>query len=514
MMSSRRIALLAVAALLAPACSTTRYRADFTSPQALGSLDREAPFLKCHLTDGGVVVLRDWSVEPSRAVVTGTGVRYGARRRVRAQGRLTVPLADVVLYETNSPESVRRDNLIFLGVASGASLAMTAVCLLNPKACFGSCPTFYVRRGDDWSLAAEGFSSSIARVLESTDVDALAVVDPPAGRFVLRMTNEALETHVVRSVRVLAAPRPEGVRVLRGADGYRIARALAAPATCTASEGDCLATLATADGQERISPADPQDLGARETVELSFAGAPGPLGIAIVARNSLLNTFVFYQVLSYMGRDAGRWMAGIETMGASRLHQLLRIGASLGDLEVEVLTAGRGWVQAGAYSEIGPIARETQLIVLPEDLPDGEVRVRLRLGQGSWRLDAVQLAALGPAVEPVALSPVRASRQGRDAPEVLAALGDPARTVVTYPGDLVALEYELPPGPQELFLESRGYYYEWMRSEWLRDESPIDFARALADPEGLLRRLAPAYKRVEAQMDRIFWSTRIGRGRP
>src|SRR6185503_12836908 len=130
------------------------------------------------------------------------------------------------------PEAVRDDNLVVLGVVGGASLAMTAVCLLNPKACFGSCPTFYVQGEHGWSLRAEGFSSSIARVLEATDVDALGVVDPPAGRFDLQMTNEALETHVVRWVRVLSAPRPEGVRVLRGEAGFRIARAMAAPLSC------------------------------------------------------------------------------------------------------------------------------------------------------------------------------------------------------------------------------------------------------------------------------------------
>jgi hypothetical protein len=140
--------------------------------------------------------------------------------------------------------------------------------------------------------------------------------------------------------------------------------------------------------------------------------------------------------------------------------------------------------------------------------------VRLSLGQGSWRIDHVALAVLGDPVEPVVLEPVGATRDGRAAPDALAALLDPARALVHYPGDAVTLTYELPAGPQELFLESRGYYYEWMRRSWLREHAPLQALRGLADPEGLLRRLAPAYKRLEPDMDRIFWSTRLGRGQP
>jgi len=506
------VAIVAVLLLATGTGCATRWRASFAPPSAAGSLDHEAPYLKAHLRDGDLLVLRGWSVDRGRGVVRGLGLRYGPQRRIRAQGRIEAPLADVVLFETNAPETVRRDNLVVLAVASGASLAMTAICLLNPKACFGSCPTFYVEGQDGWSLRAEGFSASVARVLEATDVDALEVVDPPEGRFDVQMTNEALETHVVRSVRVLAVPRGDGARVLRAGDGtFRVARALAAPRSCAAAEGDCLPAVAAADGTERTSPADPEDLAARETIELAFPHPEGPAGVALVARNTLLNTFVFYQLLAYMGRDVGDFIATLETMGPGQLGAFGRVGALLAEVEVQAWT-GDEWVRAGKTSEVGPIARETQMVVLPEELPPGDVRVRLILGRGSWRLDRVALATLGPPAQPVVLEPVRATRGDRDAPEVIAALRDDRETVVHYPGDAVTLTYEVPAGPQELFLESRGYYYEWMRPEWLREHRPFDALRGLADPEGLLRRLAPAYKRIEPQMDRIFWSTRIGRG--
>ena len=45
-------------------------------------------------------------------------------------------------------------------LVTGASLGMNIYCAANPKACFGSCPTFCSKNGDTWRLEAEGFSSS------------------------------------------------------------------------------------------------------------------------------------------------------------------------------------------------------------------------------------------------------------------------------------------------------------------------------------------------------------------
>lgn len=92
----------------------------------------------------------------------------------------------------------------------------------------------------------------------------------------------------------------------------------------------------------------------------------------------------------------------------------------------------------------------------------------------------------------------------------LAALLDAATTLVTLPGDAYDVAYLLPPQPEryELFLESRGYYLEWMRQEWLAEENPWLALRMLADPAGMLRVLAPAYKRGEAGMEEIFWGSR------
>jgi hypothetical protein len=90
---------------------------------------------------------------------------------------------------------------------------------------------------------------------------------------------------------------------------------------------------------------------------------------------------------------------------------------------------------------------------------------------------------------------------------------DTASSLVTLPGDEYDLIYRLPPQPEryELFLESRGYYLEWMREEWLSEQSLASAAQVLFDPPGALRSLAPGFKRQEGEMERRFWNSRYVR---
>jgi hypothetical protein len=90
---------------------------------------------------------------------------------------------------------------------------------------------------------------------------------------------------------------------------------------------------------------------------------------------------------------------------------------------------------------------------------------------------------------------------------------DTGKSLVTLPGDAYDIEYQLPPRPEqyELFLESRGYYLEWMRREWLAEENLPLAAQILLDPAGAVRTLAPAFKRREPELERLFWSSRYVR---
>lgn len=471
----------------------------------LVTVDTESPFLKVHMRNGDVYVLRRWSV--NEASLSGFGQRQGVDRRTSSEQTHEIPLREVALFETNVVET--SPSIAALAVIGTVSVAVSVACLTNPKACFGSCPTFYAP--DDRTgapvLQAEGFSDAIAPSLESSDVDALYRSSSAGGAFTLRLTNEAYETHVVKRADVLAVPRPPGGRVLARGDELWAASQIVAPAACRAGEGDCLASVSAFDGKSRLSLTDAGDLGAREHLELEFRGvAPGRYGVVISARQSLVTTFLLYQGLAYLGDTVGTWLAAIE-----RGDDMVRKGgrgwqAALGGIEVQV-PDGEGWRTVDEVYETGPIATDVHLLLLPEGA--SAERIRLRLARGNWRIDHVAVATLIGRLEPIRVRPhsvtgtLGAEFAGRRTP----ATGFP---IVTQPGDSYLLEYQLPSdrGPLELFLESRGYYLEWMRKEWVAEQAPLRGLQMVLDPASSLRRFAPAYKRVEPEIEQMFWRSR------
>ena len=195
-------AVLALAsALLAAACIETRLNRALKTPDQTQTLDHRSAYLKMHMKDGQLYLLSKWRVDDAAREVSGEGERFGFARETMESGSFALALDDVALLETNVPQ--RSPSAAALAVITDVSVAVTVFCIENPKACFGSCPTFYVSDGKDAVLQAEGFSSSVAPSLEARDVDALYRVHPDGREFIVTMKNEALETHVVRHVRLL-----------------------------------------------------------------------------------------------------------------------------------------------------------------------------------------------------------------------------------------------------------------------------------------------------------------------
>jgi hypothetical protein len=459
-----------------------------------------------------VVVLSRWTVDTTARAVAGEGERLDVNRRAVGAGAQRIPLDSVALFETNVVRT--HGSVGALGVITGASLAVTAYCLSNTKACFGSCPTFYVSDGRRDVLQAEAFSASVAPVLEATDVDALYHARPAGRTFEVRMTNEALETHVVRFVRLITVPRPASGRVfVTGHRAFWQARDIAAPAACAAAEGDCLAAVRDVDGAERFSTTDSSDLARREVIDLEFASIPSDSGgLVIASRQTLLSTYVLYQALAYMGRSAGAWLAQLQRGDERAREQATGAARILGPIEVQARGPSGEWVTVGETQETGPLATDVRVVPLPR-LPSGTRHLRLRLTRGHWRIDQIAIARLTDRVQPLRLDPVAVRRGSVQDPQALAALLDSTRTLVTLPGDEYTLVYDLPEdfARHELFLEARGYYLEWMREEWLAEENPARAAQLFLDPAGAMREMAPEFKRREAEMEAVFWRSRYVR---
>ncbi len=510
------MAVAAMAMILGTGCVQ---RIDRKTGPTLQTVDLGAPFLKAHMRNGDLYVLSAWRIDEATRTISGTGELQGPERQDVAERVHRVHIDDVALFETNTV--VTSPGVAALAVVTGISVAVTVACLTNPKACFGSCPTFYAVADDGRTvLQAEGFSDAISPSLERNDVDALWHTTGRGGRATVRMTNEAYETHVVKQADLLAVRRPPGGRVIATEDRLWLATAVHAPRACTGPEGSCLDRLRAIDSDERTSLTDAHDLAARETIELEFAplpmGAPaaapgaGPAaGIVIASRQSLVTTFLIYQGLAYLGTTAGTWLAALErgvlgAQGSGRALQQL-----VGSIEVQVERAG-AWHTIGETSETGPLATDVHLVPLPAGVlrADAPTRIRLVLPQGGWRIDHVGLATLAGEAQPTRIAPtrIRGTLGAEYGKGRVAATRFP---IVTLPGDAYDFEYVLPPGDDhELFLDSRGYYLEWMRREWMREERPAAALQMLVNPAQALRDLAPLYKQHEPTAEAQFWGSR------
>src|SRR5450432_2960507 len=256
----------------------------------LQTVDLAAEYLKVHMKNGDVFVLTAWTIDEAGRTVAGSGTQFGPDRvEIRKVRGFRIRFDDVALYETNTIET--SPGVAAMAVVTGLSLVVTAACIANPKACFGSCPTFYARTDDGrMMLQAEGFSDAISPALETHDIDSLWRTTGHGGPFTLRMTNEAYETHVVKQADLLVVPRPRGGRVLATAEELWAASTISTPTACTAGEGSCLDAVSAIDGRERLSLTDEHDLATRETIELTFPPANGPAAVVIAARQSLVTT--------------------------------------------------------------------------------------------------------------------------------------------------------------------------------------------------------------------------------
>jgi hypothetical protein len=276
------------------------------------------------------------------------------------------------------------------------------------------------------------------------------------------------------------------------------ARALEA---CDAEEGDCRRLVHAFDGSERFSLADGEDLARRETIDLQLPRGEGPRGLVIASRQTLASTYLFYQSLAYLGRSAGAALAALERGDRTIANALARLHEVTGGIQVVMEADDGTWITVGEVREMGPLASDVLVVPLPQR---GTGRVRLRLARGHWRLDYLASVRLGPRVQPGVIEPA----------SVRDAAGRPIQKglLTTLPGDTYTYTFHVPDGAaQELFLDSRGYYLEWMREEWLSDENPRRAAQLILNPGQLLRDMAPEFKRQEARMERLFWGSRYAK---
>jgi len=512
------ILFLFVIILMNCGCATTLIRG-MHDPHLINS-DTSLNNVKVHLKDGSLYLLRNLFTYETSDTIEGYGVYYDKYRdivksNINNSGLIIdtifkIALPEVALLEVNNIKNLK-GKTIAMTLISVASLGLTTYCLINPKACFGSCPTFYSWDGNDTTLMAEGFSSSILSIYEKDDIDMLWSACPTDKIFSLRLTNEALETHTIRSANILLLPRESDSRVFATETGDFFQTSLIqSPALCTAPEGDCLEKVCAMDKTERYSESDRNNLISKEFIEITFDNVPeGDLGFIIGCRQTLMTTYLFYQGLAYLGSSAGYFASRIESGDKSLQKRVDRVWELLGGIELFIRNSDGKWVKVTEIAETGPIASDIHLVRLPAT-SSKELNVRLRMTKGLWRINYLALGSLVKQVDPVIIEPSLVLSENGMNTDAECLLRDPQNPLITLPGDVYDLFYSFPDfaDEYEIFLKSRGYYIEWMREPWLREENHLKAAIFFGMPRLFMKMAADDFKKTEPLMEESFWNSK------
>lgn len=475
--------------------------------------DNKNQYLKAHMNDGSLYVLNTWLLNDSGNLMTARGEHYNANRKLMAASADTffrIKIKDVALYESNDVTGLG-GKIGLQALVTTPALFFTIFCMANPKACFGSCPTFYAWDGKKMKLMAEGFSSSIARAFEKPDIDMLYHSVVTGREFKLLLTNEALETHAIRFADLLVFPRNKNERVFATQAGtFYSTRTILAPTSCIGPEGDCVEKVRHMDLAERFSTADNSDLKEKEILDVSFSDVPeGPLGLIIGSRQTLMTTFLFYQGMAHAGSRMPEYLAEVERGNKRMQRHMTRLWDLLGGIEIFLQSENGVWKKVADLDEMGPIAADLHLIPLPENQRKN-TSIRLRMTKGLYRIDQLALMRMDREVHPVRIQPSRVMKDSIADDVAKAVLNDTNQYLPTFPGNKYELIYNLPSEgvDYEVFLYSKGYYLEWMREEWIKEEDNLKMALMFAFPKYYLKLMTPEFKKVEPGMEESFWNSR------
>lgn len=510
----KHLSLLAVLcfSLLQAACIHVFHTVEARQIRPVDGLRVEAA-VRAHLLDGAAVVFAN-GVLVAGDSLRGEGALWTADR-TRSSPVTAVALADVA-----GMESYRRE--VDAGQTTAVSLIASIVvpvgvialaCIADPK-CFGSCPTFYVEDSPgEFTLLAEGFSFSIAPLLEMRDVDRLSVA--PGGAVQLELRNEAFETHYVNHIELLEARHAAGSRVVPDSRGRPVAiGGLLEPRRATDRSGrDVRATLSAADASTYstapavLEAADENDL--FDTIELVFPAVAGDsVAIAFRMRNSLLTTVLLYELmLAEPGARALDWQE--ELQGLAPAMDLVRWYAERMGMHVEVWRDG-AYRPAGRIGDTGPIAWKEVALVVPAPQEDS-LRVRLRFVADQWRIDQVRVGAPErPEVSVITLAEIR-DAAGEVRTDLLHRLREAdEKYVEVLPGQRYTIRFDADSpdtaAERTLLLASQGFYQEWIRQGWLLEpRSGRTFEPSDATMAEALRR----YRSSRAELEERFFATRI-----
>lgn len=483
------------------------------------------PFLKAHMKNGNVILItQNWKIDTNVYAIHGYGRVYNIDRVLVQEDYIEIPIDSIALFETNRIDAAVKDQYTSRAIIIGLiNVAASIYCITNPKACYGSCPTFYINDvGNLHYSNGEGFSSAILPSLEYGDIDDLGYYYSKSKEIDLTMKNEAFETHYVNDISIFAYPLKEGEQVFHSIDDTYISTMNVYPLSQAFLKSDNITKyLKYPDHNELISLADSLNLSSKEEIILEFKNISNKnkLGLVLSYRQSLMSTFLFYSTLSYMGDEAGDYFSKLIKDNSVYKKIQDQISEELGGIDVYSYNSeNHEWIKQGIFFETGPIAFNKQILAL-KNIPNNSnntIKIKLKVNKGYWKIDYTGLAVIDREIIPNYVHPESMMKNGVEDNIELPKLKDNKSYLVSMPADKWIFKFKLPDcesNKYELFLYSKGYYIEWLRSEWFKDKDIAKLKMLYLNTKKYLKSVAPEFKEFEKTMEKEFWNSRIDKMR-
>jgi hypothetical protein len=478
---------------------------------------------KIHLTNGSVLVcLKGFDFRDNVIYASGEGFNFSGDRLGERRWMVPVDSVAAMEYFEQNVQGARVGASILLGAVVGSEIAVGSIALL--KAIFGSCPTVYSLHDGSERLEAECFSYSIAKTFEMTDYDRLGPQELKNGRVVLRLKNEALETHYIDRFTLCYADHPAGTELFPADNGDVVAAGhLMEPLSAVNSQGkDVLPLISSRDGSTySIDSASASEmLSARKrdwiTCRVPVSKSSDGITVAIRARNSLENTVLLYDVMMRnQGLNVLEWTRDLNTssLDALELAGWYRDNAGI---DIQVFRGGE-FVSAGKIFDTGPIAWKLAAERVPAEPGVDTLLVRLEFLPDNWDIDWIgfdpEYTTPPPVKEAVCVSCTSNNDRSQEDAAVRIGYAD-GSYFVTYPGESYDLTFDPGAAPADpgmertYFVRSTGYYIEWVRPEWVKIRPDIPGFN-VTDRDQITRRLSELWLTKKGRFEDEFYHNRI-----
>jgi len=479
---------------------------------------------KVHLYDGSMIVFAN-GFEMTGDYVKGKGILY-----------------DLTREHSKPVETISRDSVAFLEYykkelqtgpfwgSLGAPLLFVAAIQNEDihKAFFGSCPTVYSFDGEKYSLEAECFSYSISPTIETYDLDRIDHGKTFNGKFILNVRNEALETHYINQMKLVIVDHPEKYEpfpvnkpFLERKDQIILFGRESSILKAISKSGRDVKTLLTERDEQWYQSDSSVIQEISEKVEKDwieiFTTVPEGANNMVVAlrfRNTLFHTVEFYDLLlNGYGAQAIDWI-GVKMADPIYLTQLYKWYQRYFGIYVELWNGDK--IEKKVFiDDTGPIAWRQIAFELP--VPKNRI-AKLRF---NFLPDNVMLDWIGISFDSSPEFTIHEAecskivdirgRQKNILPTFLKQNDD--QYFITYPAESYHLIFNVGDEPKGMnrtfFLNSRGFYIEWIRHNWLEFAESNEEKLTFQLNEASIIHAAKHWIAKKAEFEKQFFNSKI-----